>query len=299
MEPNTAAMSESALDTELDRAIVGLRPQLHRYCARMTGSVIDGEDVLQDAIVKMIRANPDTSSIAQLEAWMFRVAHNTAIDFLRKRARQSALFTDEDPDMIGKTAPEADERATAATSLHTLLQLPVLQRSSVILKDVLGYSVQEIGTITDTTIPSVKAALNRGRTRLRELAHEPDDRPAPQLGERERAQLRRYVELFNARDFDAIRALLADDVKLELVNRHRAEGEYVRRYFTNYGLNANWRFEVALIDGRPGIAVYDPDDDAGRARYFILLEWAGERLTNIRDFYFARYAVDGAEIARA
>jgi RNA polymerase sigma-70 factor (ECF subfamily) len=163
-------MPESSGDAELDRALVELRPQLHRYCARMTGSVVDGEDVLQDAIVKAIRARPDTSSIAQLEAWLFRVAHNTAIDFLRKRARQNDLFTDKDTDMIGNHARDADDRATAATSLLTLMELPVLQRSSVILKDVLGYSVQEIGTITDTTIPSVKAALNRGRTRLRELA---------------------------------------------------------------------------------------------------------------------------------
>jgi RNA polymerase sigma-70 factor (ECF subfamily) len=78
-------MSEPPLDTELDRALVALRPPLHRYCARMTGSVIDGEDVLQDAIVKMIRANPDTSSMAQLEAWMFRVAHNTGSSPTRTR----------------------------------------------------------------------------------------------------------------------------------------------------------------------------------------------------------------------
>jgi RNA polymerase sigma-70 factor (ECF subfamily) len=281
-----------------DRLLVELRPQLHRYCARMTGSVIDGEDVLQDAFVKAIRARPDTIGVAQLEAWLFRIAHNAAIDFLRKRARQNALITDEDPDMIGKTTSEIDARASAAFSLHTLMELPVLQRSSVILKDVLGYSVQEIGEITDTTVPSVKGALNRGRARLRERANDPDHRPSPQLGERERTQLSRYVDLFNARDFDGIRALLADDVKLDLVNYQKASGELVHRYFSNYEIRANWKFEVAFIDGRPGIAVYDPDDEGGRARYFILLEWAGDRLTGIRDFFFARYAMDGAVIAR-
>jgi RNA polymerase sigma-70 factor, ECF subfamily len=298
MQHSSSPPAESSGNPALDRVLVELRPQLHRYCARMTGSVIDGEDVLQDAIVKSIRARPDTTGIAQLQAWLFRIVHNTAIDFLRKRARQTALLSDEDPDMIGKATNEIDARASAATSLQALMQLPVLQRSSVILKDVLGYSIQEIGAITETTVPSVKAALNRGRTRLRERAQEPDERPLPQLGERERAQLTRYVDLFNARDFDAIRSLLADDVKLELVNLHKTQGEFVHRYFGNYDLNANWKFEIAFIDGRPGIAVYDPDDEGGRPRYFILLEWTADRLTSIRDFYFARYAMDGAVIAK-
>ena len=55
----------------------------------------------------------------------------------------------------------------------------------------------------DSTIPAVKAALHRGRARLRELAGEPDDAPVPVLPEAERSLLARYIERFNARDFDA------------------------------------------------------------------------------------------------
>src|SRR5262245_31047698 len=73
-----------------ERLIGELRPKLHRYCARMTGSVIDGEDVLQDALAKAVEAFSRDGRIAQPQAWLFRIAHNEAIDFVRRRARHDA-----------------------------------------------------------------------------------------------------------------------------------------------------------------------------------------------------------------
>jgi RNA polymerase sigma-70 factor (ECF subfamily) len=72
-----------------------LRPKLHRYCARMTGSVIDGEDILQEALLRAMEALPKAGPIARPEGWLFRIAHNTALDFLRRRARRDAVQTDE------------------------------------------------------------------------------------------------------------------------------------------------------------------------------------------------------------
>src|SRR6266849_6452265 len=184
-----------------DRLLGELRPKLHRYCARMTGSVVDGEDVVQEALVKAIEALPDAGSLASPESWLFRVAHNAALDFLRRRARQNAIRSDEDPDMVIDPAAVADDRQVAAASLRTFMRLPVAQRSSVILMDVLGYSLEEIGSVMDVSLASVKAALHRGRTRLRDLAQEPDDVPLPILAEAERSLLAAYVERFNARDF--------------------------------------------------------------------------------------------------
>ena len=71
-----------------DRLLGELRPKLHRYCARMTGSVIDGEDVVQEALIKAIEAFDEAASIANPEGWLFRIAHNAALDLLRRRARQ-------------------------------------------------------------------------------------------------------------------------------------------------------------------------------------------------------------------
>ena len=280
-----------------DRLLSELRPKLHRYCARMTGSVIDGEDVVQEALIKAIEALPDMGSIAHPEGWLFRIAHNAALDFLRRRARQDAARSDEDLDMLVDPASAADHRQIAAASLHAFMRLPVTQRSCVILMDVLGYSLQEIGEVIDSSIPAVKAALNRGRARLRELAQEPDDRPLPILTEPQRSLLAAYVDRFNARDFDAIRNMLADEVRLELVNKTRMNGKgEVGKYFGNYSLVQDWQLVPGFVDRRPAVLVRDPGDASGAPTYFVLLDWAGDRLIGIRDFRHARYATDGAEL---
>jgi RNA polymerase sigma-70 factor (ECF subfamily) len=280
-----------------DRLLRELRPKLHRYCARMTGSVVDGEDVVQEALVKAIEALPDAGSLASPESWLFRIAHNAAMDFLRRRARQNAIRSDEDPDMVIDPAAPVDDRQIAAASLRTFMRLPVAQRSSVILMDVLGYSLDEIGAVMDLTIPAVKAALHRGRARLREIAKEPDDTPIPALAGPERSRLAAYVDRFNARDFDAVRNMLADDVRLDLVAKLRMSGRSeVGNYFGNYSRIADWRLVPGLVDGRPAALVFDPGDSSGRPTYFVLLEWGGDGLVNIRDFRFARYAIEGAEV---
>src|SRR4029077_16262075 len=182
----TGTMSGGESRESFEQLLGELRPKLHRYCARMTGSTVDGEDVVQEALIKAIEALPSSGPLGHPEAWLFRIAHNAALDFLRHRARRDAARSDEDPAMITDPASVTEDRQAAAASLRTFMRLPVAQRSSVILMDVLGYSLDEIGGVMDTSIPAVKAALHRGRARLRELAQEPDDLSLPILAEPER-----------------------------------------------------------------------------------------------------------------
>jgi len=281
----------------LDRLLAELRPKLHRYCARMTGSVIDGEDVLQDAMIKAIEALPTAGTVENPEGWVFRIAHTTALDFIRRRTRHEAVHSDEDVTMIASPTPVQDERSAVAASLRTFMRLPASQRSSVILKDVLGYSIEEIAGILDgATVASVKATLHRGRERLRELTAEPEPPRAPALSENERVLLAGYIDRFNAHDFDAMRNMLADEVRLDLVAKARVKGRAeVSKYYGHYEKLKDWHFVLGAVDGRPAALALDPEHLSAPPIYFVLLRWDGGRLIDIRDFRYARYAAEGAE----
>jgi RNA polymerase sigma-70 factor, ECF subfamily len=280
----------------IDALLVAMRPRLHRYCARMVGSVIDGEDVLQDALIKAVESFGSAGPLHNPEGWLFRIAHNTALDFLRRHRRQQAIQAAEEVEMIADPADAAASREIAGASLRTFMRLPVGPRSSVILMDVLGCSLREVCEVTDFTLPAVKAALHRGRARLRELADEPDDRPHPQLSQADRDRLGAYVAHFNARDFDAIRAMIADDIRLDLVNRTQLNGKAeVARYFGNYSRATDWHLVTGLVESRPAILVFDPAEPGSGPKYFMLLQWSADKVATIRDFRHAAYVIDGAE----
>ncbi len=280
-------MADGGGARDLDRLMGEMRPRLHRYCARMVGSAIDGEDVVQEALAKAAAA--DSRAIDQPERWLFRIAHNAALDALRHRRRRAERYASEinldtlsDPDMA------ADSRVAAAASLAAFLQLPPSQRSTVILTDVLGHSLAETTQILDITLPAAKAALHRGRERLKAIAGATVIPRALPPADQER--LRAYVDRFNARDFDALRALLAEDVRLDLVNRLHLNGaKDVSRYFTRYEENPGYRAAVCLAEGRPALRFTDPEIGAD---YVVLLDWRDGRIVAIRDFRYAPYAAE-------
>lgn len=284
-------MQPTATRDAFTALVEDLRPRLHRYCARMVGSALDGEDVVQEALAKAaLRFDPVL--VREPRAWMFRVAHNAALDFLRRRALERTLFSEADeeagPVLQEAADPHAAAEATAA-ALSTFMQLPLAQRSAVILADVLGHALQEIAQTLDTTVPAVKAALHRGRTRLRALGREgspaTEDLPPALL-----ALAQRYAQLFNARDFDGLRALLADEVRLQVAGRVDAKGRSeVSGYFGNYAKLPGLRAAATVLEGRAAVWVHEE----GAVPYVIFLDAdAAGRLVAIRDFRYARYVAE-------
>ncbi len=131
---------------------------------------------------------------------------------------------------------------------------------------------------------------------MREFADEPEDAWQPKLSDADRARLSAYVAHFNARDFDAIRAMIADDVRLELVNKTRLNGKAeVSRYFGNYDKISDWHLVAGLVEGRPAILVFDPNAPGSGPKYFMLLDWSADKVATIRDFRHAPYVIEGAE----
>jgi RNA polymerase sigma factor (sigma-70 family) len=271
-----------------------LRPRLHRYCARMTGSAVNGEDVLQDALVKALHARAEGTEVDNLEGWLFRIAHNASLDFLREKSRNTFVaLTD---DIEAAPIPEAD---IVAVSFQTFLRLPELQRCAVILKDVLGHSVDEIASIAGCSPAAAKSALQRGRVALRQLAQAPEDIRLPLMSDAGRRKIAAYVHLFQSGDFDAIRAMLADDVKLDLVNRLQLEGrDKIGLYFTRYAEVTKWRFALGAVEGQPAMLVFDSTGSMERPAHFVLIGWSENQIVAIRDFLYAPYVLEAIEWAR-
>lgn len=284
---------------EFDDLVRDIRPALHRYCARMTGSVIDGEDVVQDALAKAYYALPTMTAVDNLRAWLFRIAHNRAIDHLRRYERLHSEPLDDHPPIADETAPfEAKEMSAMALSLF--VELSPLQRSCVFLKDVLGHSLAEISELHGVSVTSVKAALHRGRKRLHALAERDEAHPTPNFDQADAQRLARYVERFNAHDFDALRAMLADDARLDLVGHAQRRGAVeVGDYFHRYEEVNDASLALGAVEGRVAILVHDRAEPETPPVYFILIDWNGEEIGTIRDYRYARHVIQDAALTPA
>lgn len=142
-----------------------LRPSQHRYCACMTGSVMDGEDVVQETLFEAYRKLDRFDDCRPLKPWLFRIAHNRCIDLLRSRGvRDDAETAAAVPEAVSAAEPAALGVGFAIE--HLVSTLPPKERACVLLKDVFDYSLEEIADLVDSTVGGVKAALNRGRTKL-------------------------------------------------------------------------------------------------------------------------------------
>ena len=136
-------------------AISQLRPQLHRYCARMTGSITDGEDVVQDALFRAYRSLDTYDDRRALAPWLFRIAHNEAFSLLRKRRPETELEGDLPPDLTPRMLP-VEVRIAVETAIG---KLSPDQREAVVLKVYQGFKFEEIAEVLDCPVSTVKSRV--------------------------------------------------------------------------------------------------------------------------------------------
>ena len=280
---------------EFEALVSDIRPELHRYCARMIGSAVDSEDVVQDALAKAYASLPATA-ITNMRGWLFRIAHNKAIDYLRRSNHEHLEHLDEHA-LLAEPHPPLEEPELVAVALSVFLKLTPKQRSCVILKDVMRYSLAEISELLDATVPEIKAALHRGRARLHDLSKSVTEDAPTVLDARERELLASYVDRFNARDFDTVRTMLTEEVRLDLINRLTLRGvAEVGEYFHRYAQSDDWQLALGAVEHRPAILVYDPRTQSSQPVYFMLLAWDGAQVSLIRDYRYAPYVLREADL---
>jgi RNA polymerase sigma factor (sigma-70 family) len=273
-----------------------IRPELHRYCTRMTGSVADGEDVVQETLARACFELPQLRALPPLRPWLFRIAHNRAIDHWRHEAYRASEPLDASMEIADETVHEPDNvlarNQAVRAAISCFLELAPAQRGCVILKDVLDHSIDEVADELGLTVPAVKAALHRGRAALQRLTM-----AAPAAMPRPREPLpalTRYASLFNAHDWEGVRAMLADDVRLDLVSRRKSAGRRdVGTYFTNYERASDSRVAPAWLNGREVLAVW-PEPSIPLPRYFVELGWREGQVVTIRDFRYVPYIAQDA-----
>jgi RNA polymerase sigma factor (sigma-70 family) len=274
-----------------------LRPELHRYCSRLVGSVIEGEDVVQDTLAKAFIALDGLAETPLFRAWLFRIAHNRALDVLRSRAIRAAEPMEAAHHVVDPASPDPLEelmrQEAVKTAVSRFAELPIPQRSVIILKDILDEPLAEIASLLDLTVDSVKAHLARGRARLREInaraAQLPEVKPPS-------AAVARYAALFNQKDWDGLRAMLADDVRLnQSTHPVRVGSADVGMFFSIYAKSDGVWLAPAWLEGREVIAVFE-SRLAPKPSYFMWLEWRGNEITFIRDYKYVRYVMADAEL---
>ncbi|MEC3952323.1 sigma-70 family RNA polymerase sigma factor [Nocardia sp. CDC153] len=272
----TAAVDDVVAGAQAHRA------ELLAYCYRMTGSMHDAEDLVQEIQVRAWRAAESFDpQRASLRTWLYRIATNvclTALKTAQRRAMPVDLsqpnpvygpeLLDKSPEipwlepfpdaLLGEGDPAAVVTVRESVRLAfvaALQHLPPLQRSVLILRDVLALKATEVAELLDTSTAAVNSALQRAHAQLSGL----ESGPAELSDAEQREFLKRYVAAFEAMDVEALKLILREDVLLQMppflawFHGRAAVAAFMTRIF---GRGGAFRLVSTRANGRPAVAAY-------------------------------------------
>lgn len=192
--------------------VAPFRPQLHAYCLRLTGSVFDAEDLLQETLLKGFgtigRGEFASEVVPDARSYLCRIATNAWIDEQRKLARAARHAAQMGSEQSRLQSPPI----TPAAGSALFSQASPQERAAIVLKDVFDFSLEEVSVLLSTSVGAVKAALHRGREKLSEKREHAPARlqaASPEL-------IDKFLDAFQSRDIGAITALLLETVSYEV-----------------------------------------------------------------------------------
>ncbi|MFD1738058.1 sigma-70 family RNA polymerase sigma factor [Bacillus salitolerans] len=271
---------------QFDEIVIPFRPELWRYCYRITGSPWDAEDLVQETLIKAF------SSLAQLwqpinpKGYLFKIASNTWIDQCRKmKGKMDSIEMTSEPVYV----EEYDSFAIEGAMEHLVIHLPPRQRVVLLLIDVFQFKAKEVGAIIGTTEGAVKSLLNRGRGKLKQLNEQTLEGSHEPLTNEEKELINKYIQAFNRRDPDGIANLLDENMNHDIV--HIAM-EYGRDVVRKYSL-ADWAkdpvemtAEMHYLWGRPAVVQFGKINDAVAVYDVTLLKIENGKIIEMKDYYF-------------
>jgi RNA polymerase sigma-70 factor, ECF subfamily len=263
-----------------------LRPDLDKYCRSLSGSVWEGEDLVQDTLLRAFaRLSQASEPIENVRAYMFKVAINLWIDKFRGSREVSSADL---PEHIQPESAQPYEIRDAARQLLT--HLPPMERVTVLLKDVFDFSLEETARALDVTVGAVKAGLHRGRAKLRampEKMRENEARPCSSA-----SLVKEFVDAFNARDLNRLLAVMREDVSSEMVGMFVENGrESVGRSGKSilrhtFASSDAWRAEMRNFGGEPIVVLWARESDGNAVKSLARLDEQEGVVTRVRYYFF-------------
>jgi RNA polymerase sigma-70 factor (ECF subfamily) len=276
-----------------------LRPDLFRFCLRLTGNPFDAEDLVHDGMLRAFGTlGLGGEEIRRPRAFLFRVLTNLWIDELR-RVRPDAAEAEAAELPARASAPPGVLRDAAAIAFE---RLSPRERAAVVLKEAFDLSHAEIAEVLSTTEGAVKVALHRGRQRLADEERPLDERRPARRRPRVSAELLdRFVAALRAHDLEAVKALVVTDLEAEVfpsgfgvgAEHHAARG-WIHGTFYHHIPEREARregyplgLEVRDVAGERAVLVFRNYGEGEALEEVWLIEESAGRIARIRDYCFS------------